>query len=78
MAERIFLVALKDGRSEYSYHEEHFGPFSSKAHVMGEAVAAASEAGRAHGHARVVATNNDGHIYTVWTYSTDAPSWILK
>jgi hypothetical protein len=78
MADRTFFVAFKDGRWEYSHHEKHFGPFSSKAHAMGEAVAAASEAGRAHGRARVMAADDDGHVYTAWTYGTDAPSWILK
>jgi hypothetical protein len=78
MADQTYFVAYKDGRWEYSHHEQHFGPFSSKAQAMGQAVAAACETGRTCGRARVMASDGDGHIYTVWTYGIDAPSWALK
>jgi hypothetical protein len=78
MIDQVFFVSLKDGTWGYSHHEGHFGPFNSKAEAMGAAVAAASEAGRRFGGARVMAMDEDGHIYTAWTYGMDASAFVLK
>jgi len=78
MIDQVSFVALKDGRWEYSHHEEHLGPFPSKAEAMAAAVAAASEAGRRFGGARVMTMDEDGHIYTAWTYGMDVSAFVLK
>ena len=77
MIDQVFFVTLKDGRWEYSHHEEHLGPFQSKAEAMAAIVAAASEAGRRFGGAQVMTMDEDGHIYPAWRYGMDASAFVL-
>ena len=69
MASQTFLVSSAGGVWEFSLHKERFGPFRTRAEAMGQAVVAASEAGRLSGHSRVMAVDESGRLYTAWTYS---------
>jgi hypothetical protein len=63
-----FLVTFEDGGWIVFHHRLHLGPFSTRAEAMGAAVGAAGEAGRACGCASVFAMDEDGYVYTAWTY----------